>query len=332
MIRIGEIGMGKKKKELEETKDMSMTFIAEVGQKSAVADDTLSDISGIPDVKVNPPTKEELEEFHAEVNEKNASHKKGPIITIILMILCLAIGFCSSKFLFSDKSSKKNESNKDTVEKEKETEKDDEIILTDSLFVKELISRYNYQYLDDYAYEVLYSKEEVSIKEMDEDYLQMLTAIKANKNPILVHFTSEDFQEAVTLLFGDQVMLDNKDISFDKCNKIVFDEKTNTYSSELKDGCGVSSSLMMKNEVVRVQKKDKSLEVDVAVAIVDENADKVYKKYNLEKKEGEEELEDKKASEFDISVDYSDLNQYQYIFDYDSTNNNYYLNRIELIK
>ena len=43
--------MGKKKKELEETQDMSMTFIAEVGQKSAVAEDKLDDVSGTIDIK-----------------------------------------------------------------------------------------------------------------------------------------------------------------------------------------------------------------------------------------------------------------------------------------
>lgn len=332
MVTLGGIVMGKKKKELEETQDMSMTFIAEVGQKSAVADDTLSDIAGIADVKVDPPTKEELDNFQANFNDKNNHNKKGIIIAVALMILCLIIGFCSSKFLFNDKGNKKVENTKKTVEKEKKKDSSDEIISTDSLFIKDLISRYNYQYSDDYVYEILYSKDEISVKDMEEDYLQMLTAIKANKNPVLVHFTSEDFQEASTLLFGNQVALDNKDISFDKCNKIIFDEESNTYSSELSDGCSVSSPLMLKDSVIKVQKTKDTLEVDVAIAMIDEKADKVYKKYDLENKKGEEELEDKKASDFDIASDYSDLNQYKYVFDYDLSNNNYYLNRIELIK
>lgn len=322
--------MGKRKKELEETQDMSMTFIAEVGQKSAVAEDKLSDISGAVDVKVDPPTKEELDEFEANFNDKNNHNKKGILITLILMILCLVIGFGSSKFFFHEKNNQKEEDNKKIVEKEKDSS--DEIISSDSLFVKDLISRYNYQYLDDYVYEVLYSKEKILVEDIEEDYLQMLTAMKANKNPILVHFTSEEFQDALTLLFGNQVTLDNKDISFDKCNKITYDEKSNTYSSELNDGCGVSSSLMLKTEIIKVQKTEDTLEVDVAIAIVDENADKVYKKYDLENKKGAEELEDKKASDLDILSDYSDLDQYRYLFEYDKNNNNYYLKQIELIK
>lgn len=322
--------MGKRKKTLEETQDMSMTFIAEVGQKSAVAEDNLSDISGTVDVKVDPPTKEELDEFEANFNNQNNCNKKGILITVILMLLCLVVGFGSSKLFFYEKNVKKEENNKKVVETEKVS--DDEIIPTDSLFVKDLISRYNYPYLDSYAYEVLYSKDKTTIEEMEEDYLQMLTAMKANKNPILIHFTSEEFQDALTILFGKQVVLDNKDISFDKCNKITFDEKSNTYRSELSDGCEVSSSFMLKTEIIKVQKKEDTLEVDVAIAIVDENADKVYKKYDLENKKGEEELEDKKASDLDISSDYSDLDQYRYLFEYDKNNNNYYLKQIELIK
>lgn len=322
--------MGKRKKELEETQDMSMTFIAEVGQKSAVAEDNLSDISGTVDVKVDPPTKEELDEFEANFNNQNNRNKKGILITVILMLLCLVVGFGSSKLFFYEKNVKKEENNKKVVETEKVS--DDEIIPTDSLFVKDLISRYHDPYLDNYAYEVLYSKDKTTIEEMEEDYLQMLTAMKANKNPILIHFTSEEFQDALTILFGKQVVLDNKDISFDKCNKITFDEKSNTYRSELSDGCEVSSSFMIKTEIIKVQKKEDTLEVDVAIAIVDENADKVYKKYDLENKKGEEELEDKKASDLDISSDYSDLDQYRYLFEYDKNNNNYYLKQIELIK
>lgn len=322
--------MGKRKKTLEETQDMSMTFIAEVGQKSAVAEDNLSDISGTVDVKVDPPTKEELDEFEANFNNQNNRNKKGIFITVILMLLCLVVGFGSSKLFFYEKNVKKEENNKKVVETEKVS--DDEIIPTDSLFVKDLISRYHDPYLDNYAYEVLYSKDKTTIEEMEEDYLQMLTAMKANKNPILIHFTSEEFQDALTILFGKQVVLDNKDISFDKCNKITFDEKSNTYRSELSDGCEVSSSFMLKTEIIKVQKKEDTLEVDVAIAIVDENADKVYKKYDLENKKGEEELEDKKASDLDISSDYSDLDQYRYLFEYDKNNNNYYLKQIELIK
>lgn len=330
MIIIGGEEMGKRKKTLEETQDMSMTFIAEVGQKSAVAEDNLSDISGTVDVKVDPPTKEELDEFEANFNNQNNRNKKGILITVILMLLCLVVGFGSSKLFFYEKNVKKEENNKKVVETEKVS--DDEIIPTDSLFVKDLISRYHDPYLDNYAYEVLYSKDKTTIEEMEEDYLQMLTAMKANKNPILIHFTSEEFQDALTILFGKQVVLDNKDISFDKCNKITFDEKSNTYRSELSDGCEVSSSFMLKTEIIKVQKKEDTLEVDVAIAIVDENADKVYKKYDLENKKGEEELEDKKASDLDISSDYSDLDQYRYLFEYDKNNNNYYLKQIELIK
>lgn len=330
MIIIGGEEMGKRKKTLEETQDMSMTFIAEVGQKSAVAEDNLSDISGTVDVKVDPPTKEELDEFEANFNNQNNRNKKGIFITVILMLLCLVVGFGSSKLFFYEKNVKKEENNKKVVETEKVS--DDEIIPTDSLFVKDLISRYHDPYLDNYAYEVLYSKDKTTIEEMEEDYLQMLTAMKANKNPILIHFTSEEFQDALTILFGKQVVLDNKDISFDKCNKITFDEKSNTYRSELSDGCEVSSSFMLKTEIIKVQKKEDTLEVDVAIAIVDENADKVYKKYDLENKKGEEELEDKKASDLDISSDYSDLDQYRYLFEYDKNNNNYYLKQIELIK
>lgn len=322
--------MGKRKKELEETQDMSMTFIAEVGQKSAVAEDKLDDISGAIDIKKNPPTNEEFEDFGAIYNDKNKPNKKGIMITLILMILCFMIGFGSSKFFFDEKSNKKQLQNQKTEKSQKDSS--DEVFSSDSLFVKNLISRYNYQYFDNYVYETLYSKEKIIVEDIKEDYLQMLTAIQATKNPVKVHFTSEEFQNALTLLFGNQVVLDNKDISFDKCNKVVFDEKFNTYSLDLKNGCEVSNSLVMKSEIVSVQKEDDTLKVDVAIAIIDENADKVYKKYDVESQKGEEELENMDASDFDISSNYADLDQYQYLFHYDKNNNNYYLKQIEFIQ
>ena len=76
--------MGKKKKELEETQDMSMTFIAEVGQKSAVAEDKLDDVSGTIDIKKEPPTKEELNDFEANLNDNHHSNK-GIMVVVILM-------------------------------------------------------------------------------------------------------------------------------------------------------------------------------------------------------------------------------------------------------
>ncbi len=319
--------MGKKKKELEETQDMSMTFIAEVGQKSAVAEDKLDDISGTIDIKKEPPTKEELNDFEANFNNHNHHNNKGIMVVVILMLLCFAVGFGSSKLFLHEKTEKKQVENK----KENKIEKDstDEEISPESLFVKDLVARYNYPYLADYVYEVLYSKEKILVEDMEENYLQMLTAMQATKNLFVIHFTSEEFQDALTLLFGNRVVLDNKDISFDKCNKIIFDEKSNTYHLELKEDCEISNSFKIKNKVIGVQKKKDTLEIDIAIAVIDENADKVYKRYDLENKKGEEELEDKKASDFDIFSDDEDLDQYKYIFHYDKSNHNYYLKQIE---
>ena len=320
--------MGKKKKELEETQDMSMTFIAEVGQKSAVAEDKLDDVSGTIDIKKEPPTKEELNGFEANLNDNHHSNK-GIMVVVILMLLCFIVGFGSSKLFFHEKAEKKQVENKKTDKIEKEST--DTVISPESLFVKDLIARYHYPYLADYVYEILYSKEKIVVEDMEENYLQMLVAMQATKNPFVVDFSSEEFQDALTLLFGDQVVLDNKDISFDKykCNKITFDEKLNTYHLESKENCEISNSFKIKNKVISVQKKEDTLEVDIAIAVVDENADKVYKKYDLENKKGEEELEDKKASDFDIFSDEEDFNQYKYIFHYDKNNHNYYLKQIE---
>ena len=89
--------------------------------------------------------------------------------------------------------------------------------------------------------------------------------------------------------------------------------------------------MSLKRKIVKTKLDDDILTVNVDVAVIDSNEDKVYKNYSEDEKELEE-VDNVVATTFDIDKDYTDLNQYKYTFNYDKDNNNYYLVSIELVK
>lgn len=323
-----------KKKNIENDDDMSMTFISEVGQKSAIADDTLNDISGVVDVKVEPHDieKKENNQDNDDYNmlNNNDPNKKGIIITIILMILCLAVGSMGTYFItdLSKKNTVKTE-NKEVKDNKKEEIKDEEVS-PDSAYIKELISNYDNDSILSPFYKYYYSSEKTNIKDVDEDFLRLLVAQKANNSLVDASFSGEKFQDTVLLLYGEQIKLENSDISFDKgCIKLTYDEEEDTYSSRNGE-CGGTIPVSFNRKITKAVKKEDSIEVNVAISYT--VGDAVYKDYDFEEKKGIEKLEDIDIETFNIDNDYADLNQFKYTFLYDKENLNYYLTTIEKIK
>ena len=71
--------------------------------------------------------------------------------------------------------------------------------------------------------------------------------------------------------------------------------------------------MSLKRKIVKTKLDDDILTVNVAVAVIDSNEDKVYKNYSEDEKELEE-VDNVVATTFDIDKDYTDLNQYKYYF------------------
>lgn len=343
-----------KKNDIDIDDDMSKTFIAEVGQKSAIADDeevleknTIE--SNFPDISIEPP-KEEINtnEIGTNIEEKETKpryeeessmydetkkKKSNPLLTVLLMILTLAIGAGGSYYYF-EVLNKEVVSTK--VEEKEEVEKDTaEELKPDSLFVKNLVTDYDYYTVfSTDLYNVLYSQEKLEVNSLDESYKRALVAIKASRFLGNVGFSGEDFQLAVKELFGPNMTLENKDFDVGCAASYEYDQENDYYSFKESGGCGGTSFSSLERKIVKAVKKENTLEINVAVAIKNTEEDKVYKNYvtNPDGTDASQVIEDVTATTFDIDKDYSKLNQYKYTFNYDVENNNYYLASIELVK
>ena len=139
-----------KKNDIDIDDDMSKTFIAEVGQKSAIADEEVleenTNESNFPDISIEP-AEEEIETttnkekdyteelfYDTEIENK----KNNPVIVIILMIFSLLIGVVGSYYYFEIYN--KKESIKDEkITTSKSNDINEKELNADGLFIKNLI-------------------------------------------------------------------------------------------------------------------------------------------------------------------------------------------------
>lgn len=356
--------MEDKNEQLED--DMSKTFIAEVGQKSAIADDNVEQLEEndnspvFPEVKIDPPNEEldvkpqintnelgtNLEEDTETIPgyEKESSmyeepkKKKNPVFIIILVILSLAIGAGGSYYYFevfnkedtSTKTEEKEEVKKDTIEE----------LNVNGLFVQNLIEDYDYSLIGNISiYDELYANEKTNVSDIDEYYLRNLAAMKARRSLGNAGFSGESFTKAVETLFGGEIILENKSFTDNEtdeggCYAYKYDQKEDYYDFKEPIGCGGRGILSLERKIVKAVKKENTLEINVAIAIKNTEEDKVYKNYvtNPDGTDASQVIEGVTATAFDIDKDYAKLNQYQYNFKYDTENANYYLESIELVK
>ena len=273
--------------------DLSMTFIDEVGQKSAVID------------------KEELKKIKPKEVEKK-SHKKI-VLYILLILFPFLLGIVGAKYFLLTEN-KPKEKVIAVKKKQKDEEVNPEILLLDSLIKK----------YDNYSYNIfknLYSKK-VTISSMDKDYREGLIF-----NSFLDRKTvaKEEVEKEIKLLFSDEYIEIEDSYSNDF---ISVKYESGLYNINIKDYEEKDYNNLVRKIVKAIKKNDNSLEVNVAVAIIID--DKVYKEYDEEDELIE--VEDTSAKKFDIEKDYTKLNQYKYVFKYDEDNMNYYLDYIEKVK
>lgn len=322
--------------------DMSDTFISEVGQKSAVAGENTISLEDVKD-ELNKNESPEVDFKKEEPlvqpdkinqdNNKNKPKKRNPIGIIFLMILCLLVGAGGTYYYFEIMNKEEN----NTIKSSAKEENKEEELNPDGLFVHTLIENYDFYLISNIEiFDHLYVNDKTEVKDIEEYYLRNLAGIKAQKSLDNTGFSSEEFQNAVTLLFGQNVVLENKDLSDNKedsgrCYSYKYNEESKYYEVQQPSGCGGTTTLSLERKIVKATKKKEQLEINVAIAIEDSETKKIYNLY----KDGtgvSDEVVGITLDSFDIDKDYEKLNQYQYKFEYDQENNNYYLVSIKRVK
>lgn len=266
--------------------------------------------------------------------------KKGNVgIVILIIILVLALAG-SIVYIVYDKYSNKVEeetvtNSTSTKTKEKEQEVEEENINVNSIFIQDLISRYDVKEAVDSGivlYKYLYSYKELTPANMDNDYVRYIVGQDASRGLFDNSFSSDDFQKSCKKLFGNQITLTDSDIKYPGSSLSVMHYCTECatkfyVSTDAQAGLGVSS-FKVQRKIVSAIKSNDQLIVEVAVAIIDTETSKVYKGMQDERTPILE-LEGVTADSFDINRDYSNLAKKKYTFDYVKAENNYILSSIK---
>lgn len=311
--------------------DMSNTFVADVNQKSAVAQNNEMSVEPVAGAASEQIPGYEPTNSVYDVPKKK---KTNPILIIFLMLLACGIGVGGSYYYFEiyNKDTKKEINAVDKVETKDKTTVKEEELNPDGIYAKYLIDRYAFSDISNITvYNALYGKEKTLVTELDDNYVRIVSAANVKKlgNGI---FTSEAFHNSVVNLFGNQLNLADKNFSIG-CDTYEYSQGTGYYEYK-EGGCGGTSTVIMNQKIVKAIKTKDNIEVNVAVAILDGANQKVYKNYKMGDTSNSDlqEVEGVTPDTFDIDRDYDKLNQYKYTFNYDNENNNYYLYSIELVK
>ena len=314
----------KKKKEA----DMSNTFVLEVGQKSAIFDEGLDE--GLDEVNDSDEVESDMDDdffddskkIKKKKKQKRNKKKNNGFVTTLLMILCVGLGIGISYCYFIVYGDVLSRSKK-SVKVEKST---DEELLPDGVFSKSLIEKYDsYSVNMSDIYKALYDKDKIKVEDISLEYIKSVAAKRAlylNKDSSDIAFSSDDFHKSLSELFGDKITVQDGDIV---SPNFKYNSKQKEYTYDDVSDTEESDGYKLIRKVVKSVKKDSSLEINVAVAVTLDG--KVYK--SLDK---DSVINDLKLSDFKIDTDYTKLNQYKYIFNYDKDNDNYILDSIELMK
>ncbi len=346
--------------------DMSNTFVAEVGQKSAIFkeeddvelldDNDQEEIKEeakeekeelFPEVKIDPPsgvpstledeqdesnkeepvTKEEEEFLEASKKNKSKKYKKrNPFLTFLLMIICLALGAGASYYYFEVYNSDSKDSKQ--VEPKNEEKITVEQISPNSRFVNKLVNKYTNSFDSLESYIELYSKDSMTVADLSNEYTQKLGVLNLSSR---ISFKNDDLQGSLDELFGDKkVQVEKKAIELSKCYTYKYNNEM--YTLEAGNACGGTIPYYTISKIVKAEKnlEKNELYINVSVAVTDGN--KLYKSYDDTSKVGKDEIVGLAYETFDIDKEYTKFNQYKYTFKYDKDNSDYYLVSIELDK
>lgn len=351
-----------KEENIENTNDMSDTFISEVGQKDAISTGDTEMVpveeiqnelgegdSAFPKVDIAPPGEEEKkidldappsEEIMNQKPVKEPKEKKGGKgFAFIMLLLGIALGGAAGYFGYSYL----NDTDTPKVVKKEKKEVKEEKLNVEGNFVKDLVSKYDLdnttiEEINLAEYTTLFKDEEVLASAIDKDYVKYVSGIDAYRGLYNNQsFTSEELKESVKKLFGDKVQVEDEDIIYPysdpKLVVMTYNKNDNNYShtKSSENKSLPTSTIGFKRKIVDAVKKDNNVTITVAIAILDTESDKVYQVSDAEGKL-DKEVEGLTASTIDMSKDYKKFNNYKYSYIYDSATDNYLLDSIKLVK
>ncbi len=300
----------------DKEKEMSDTFILDVKQKSAIANE-------IEEVKKKSKNKE------SNSSKKEPKKRRNPFATLLLMLICIALGAGATYYYFEIYK----EDTKANIDKPKVTEK----LVIDDAFVQELVERYDINDDGLRTYLGIYSEDKLKVKDMDKDYLNYLATKKSIKDLVINKtFTKKDFNKSSSILFNNETALSNENIlyPFEEESLTIFEydnEKEIYKQKDLSEETLNTSDNKLSLERKIIDKKVSNNVLTITVAIALNDGDNIYKSYDKEN-EKLEKLEDTTADTFDIDNDYKKLDNYEYTFNYSKETNSYYLVSINIVK
>ncbi len=332
--------------------EMSNTFVSEVGQKSAIFNqDTESELeelteeqekndsstqlqNSIESDKLNENQQEEdikeeedTEFLEAKKKKKNKKYKKrNPFTMLLIIIICLVLGALASYYYFEIYQKPTEKEKKPTTTTAKVVE---EQLDPDSIFVKQLIQKYDFNADEGEQYTQLYLSEKTIPDNLSQDYLKKIGVNNLTTQAYGIStFTSDELEKSIKELVGDSNVV-HSDIIFKSCYIYKYNEDTKTYTLEKTENCDINSEIKTYRKITKAVKKDQKITLTVAIAIAD--SESVYKSKNINDTLTDK-LEGLTPDNFDIDKEYTQLNQYTYTFDYNKNTNSYILDSIKLIK
>ncbi len=248
---------------------------------------------------------------------------KGLVIIIVILSLLLIAGgiyILIDKGVLSFNKQKENITSENETNKEQPSEKKEEVMLSaDSVFVKDLIERYDKSKISSMDIINRWYKSE---KTLASD--QSLTEMKADAifYQLGDYFTSEQLHDKVHQLYGPSINFTDETFEIDGgCSKYIYNN--GQYSKDVTaGGCGGTSAGKMVRKILSAKIVDEQLYIVVAVGIdngMTENVEDLNKNIISS------------SSEFDIEKDYDRLSKYEYQFIFDKENYNYYLQEVHKI-
>ena len=254
-----------------------------------------------------------------EIKIEQKKNKSGFAI-FLLCIAFLLLGAGGMYYLINSKQLA-TESNSNNTTNQPKT------INQNSLLVKELISRLDYN-TDCGVNDILYKNSTTTLENLDQTYLNALVAKQANGKKItgVISFTKQEFDDSAKILFGENTILPSTNIN-EICPAITYDIANQRYIGSQTQCPKATCNFENQRHIVKAEKDGNNLYIYVAVAKIDTASRKVS---NIN--DPNSVIQDIDINTFDISKDYEKVNNYKYTFIYDEMNLNYIFKSIELVK
>ncbi len=250
-------------------------------------------------------------------------------IIIIMLVIGVLLGAGGSYYYFEIL----NSDIEDKVEDKKEVV--EEIKLSpDSLLVRDLVAQYDYKFgVPGFEHTILYLDDEVIISELNDNIKQALVVFKIGA---FSDFTEDEYEDYYKLLFGNNEVVEHKDIYVDDAGVIfyTYDPINNKYIYNADQAFGWTGNESVIRKIYDTEYNNSELIIRVAAGLEGnyEYDDSTGMKVDVKNFGEDIYLYGPNGEAFDIDRDYEQLTKYEYNYKYVAEEGYYYLDNITKIK